>query len=319
MTARLRSLADEWKPVSDLPADRLASRIRSDRIDILIETTGMTGGLSLAALAMGCAPVQVTYCGYPNTTGLKSIDWRIVDSVTDPAGTDQWAAERLMRLDPCFLCYAPPEELGVAVRPRREGPIRFGSFNAAVKFNDALIALWSRVLAACPGSELVLKAIALADSAMREDVLRRLAACGVDKSKVRILEPPSAVADHLRMYEQVDIALDAFPYGGTTTTFEALWMGVPVVTLEGTMHPGRVGTSLLTALGMPELIARSADDYVGIAAGLAADSGRVAELRFTLRKRLIQSPLCDGPAFGARMTAALRSMWRDWCQRQVPA
>ena len=230
------------------------------------------------------------------------------------------AAERLWRLDPCFLCYAPPEELGIEVRARRDGPIRFGSFNAAVKFNDLLFALWARVLAACPGSELVLKAMALGDSTMRADVLRRLASHGVDESRVRILESPVAIADHLRTYEQVDIALDTFPYNGTTTTFEALWMGVPVVTLAGNMHPGRVGASLLTALGMPELTAKNEDDYIRIAAELAADVQRLAGLRRSLRERLISSSLCDGAAFGARFTGALRAMWLDWCaKQQVPA
>jgi predicted O-linked N-acetylglucosamine transferase (SPINDLY family) len=313
ISARLKAMCPAWVQASRLDDAALAERIRAEGIDILIETSGLTIGHRMGVLARRCAPVQVTYCGYPNTTGVPAIDRRIVDSITDPPGAESRCVERLHRLDRCFLCYRPPDEAGpVSFRPVG-GPVTFGSFNAAVKLNGRLLGLWADVLRAVPGSTLILKSFDFRDATLRADVSHRIAGRGVDPARIRILDPTASIADHLRVYEQADIALDTCPYHGTTTTLEALWMGVPVVTLAGTLHAGRVGVSLLTALGLQDLIAADQADYVKIAAGLATDETKRAELRRTLRPRMAASALCDGRAFSSRFERALRAMWREWC------
>ena len=315
VSARLRRLATAWHNVSGQDDGAIAQRIRSDAVDILIETAGLTQGHRLAVMSFRPAPVQVTMVGYPSTTGVAAIDARIVDSFTDPPGAELDCVESLVRIDPCFLCYRPPEE-APPVSPARDGDlITFGCFNAAPKINTPLLELWARVVSAVPGSRLVLKALDFDEPAVREGVLSRLVAAGVDASRVAILPSVPGLREHLARYAEVDIALDTFPYHGTTTTLEALWMGVPVVTLAGDRHASRVGVTLLANAGISDLIASSADRYVAIAAALAADAPRRAALRAGLRSRLEASPLCDAPAYALRLDAALRDLWRRWCAR----
>jgi predicted O-linked N-acetylglucosamine transferase (SPINDLY family) len=315
VTQRLRARADGWRDVASLSPASLAAGIRSDAVDILIETSGLTARHRLDAVALGCAPVQVTFCGYPNTTGLSRVHARWVDSITDPTGAERWSVEPLARLDPCFLCYRPPEEQPGDTAPEREGrgPMVFGSFNATYKLNHELFTLWARVLNSTPGSVLAIKTFELSDPRMKADLSSRLSSAGIASNRFRLLDPAPSFADHLLAYRSVDVALDTFPYAGTTTTLEALWMGVPVVTLAGRAHAGRVGASLLSAIGAPQWIAREEAEYIQKAAALAADATTLAETRRSLRQRVRTSIVCDGPLFAERMERSLRDMWRRWC------
>lgn len=313
VTARLRPLAALWHGAERATDEQLALQVRADGVDILLELSGHTHGGCLPVLNARPASLQGSYCGYPNTTGLGRADLRLVDSLTDPPGAESFSTERLVRIDPCFLCYTPPAESPEPRLPEPGRPITFGSFNAAQKLSDDTVSLWARVLAACPGARLLLKAVNFADAGVRHIVAGRFARAGVSPDRLELRAPTADQRDHLAGYHDVDIALDPTPYAGTTTTCEALWMGVPVVTLAGDRHAARVGVSLLHAAGAPELIAQSSDAFVAISARLVADEAARAAYRATLRDRLRQGVLCDGPAFARRFEAALRSVWRSHC------
>lgn len=315
MTPRLKAKADLWRPLFPSTDDALLRAIREDRVDILVELAGHTSSNRLPVVARRAAPVQVTYIGYPNTTGVPSIAYRIVDSITDPPESDRWATERLVRIDPCFLCYRPPEDAPTPSQPpcAATGRVTFGSFNNLAKISPAAVELWSRIMRDVPGSRLVLKGKALADPAIATRFLARFSAQGISPERLEFLSHTPSTREHLAAYARVDIALDPFPYAGTTTTCEALWMGVPVVTLAGQRHASRVGLSLHTAIGLPDLVADTPERYHAIAAGLAADPPRLVELRRTLRERISSSPICDARRFVPKLEAAYRSMWRAWC------
>ncbi len=317
VTERLRGLCDQWRDMSMANDIGVAQTVANDGIDVLIELSGHTQGHSLAALHLRPAPVQVTYCGYPNTTGLASVDARIVDSITDPPGAEVFASEALVRLDPCFLCYSPPPGAPeVAPLPAlAKGFVTLGSFNSVPKLNARTMALWSRVLERVPTARLALKAQNMVDAELREDLLRRFERAGVARERVTLMLPPESTAAHLASYGSIDIGLEPMPYHGTTTTCEAMWMGVPVVTLAGDRHASRVGASLLSAVGLQELIAASEDEYVERVAALAGDLPRLATMRAGLRARMSVSVLCDQRGFAARFDGAVRGLWREWCTR----
>lgn len=333
VTARLRSLVEQWRWFPTAHTRLLARQMHEDRIDVAIELSGHTKGHQLDAMQSRPAPVQVTYLGYPNTTGLDTIDVRIVDSITDPPGSEKWATEKLARIDPCFLCFKPiqgapelvPSAMSAACESdgggARGGGIKFGSFNLPMKISPGTLAIWRRVLDAVPSSALVLKHAVLDKEWTREQLRTRLGQAGIDSARVTILPPAPSYAGHLGSYANVDIALDTYPYHGTTTTCEAMWMGVPVVTLLGDRHPARVGASLLTAVGLKDLVAKDAVDYVRIATALAADLDMLKAWRTpgpgSLRQAMMNSPLCDGPAFAARFQRAVREAWHAWCAEAI--
>lgn len=314
-TGRLRGWAEEWSTAALGPELAAAAAIRRDGIDILIDLAGMTRGMRSYLLLARAAPVQVNYLGYPNTTGLRTMDVRIVDSITDPAGAERFATERLVRLDPCFLCFAPPASVrDVPPRgPAGAGPVRFASFNNLMKLTPTTLELWKRVMEGVPGSMLLLKAGALSHPGVRERVGREMARLGFDMSRVELAAYANQIRDHYGLYHIVDVGLDPFPYHGTTTTCEALYMGVPVLTLAGEAHASRVGASLLGAIGAPELIARTRDEYVDKAVALGQDAARRSAYHAGLRERLMGSPLGDAPAFARRFEACLREIWRARC------
>jgi len=311
---RLRRRVDRWRWVAGLDTTALLRQIRDDRIDILVELGGHTSSEHLAACARRAAPIQVTYLGYPDTTGVPAMDYRIVDAVTDPPGAEPWATERLERLPGCFLCYQPsPEVPQVAPLPAATaGHITFGSFNNLAKINERVVDLWCRLLARLPDACLLVKNPSFDDPPTREWYAALFAARGIAGERVALRGRTESVADHLALYGEVDIALDTFPYNGTTTTCEALWQGVPVVTVAGGLHMGRVGASLLQAAGHPEWVAEDAEGYLAVAARLAADTARLARIRAGLREEMAASSLCDGAAFTAQAEAAYRQMWHRW-------
>jgi predicted O-linked N-acetylglucosamine transferase (SPINDLY family) len=314
---RLRAMGDSYIDVVRLAPMQLDARIRAERIDVLLELGGHSAGNRLPGLLGKPAPVIVTAIGYPHTTGVPSVDYRVVDSLTDPPGAEAFATERLLRLDPCFLCYRPPTDApDVAAPPSStssDAPIRFASFNALYKLSNEAIALWSRVLNAVPSSVFVLRGAPLDDPAVMSRIRSRFEACGVSGSRVRGVGSVPTTREHLARYEQIDVALDVIPYHGTTTTCEALWMGVPVVSLVGESHASRVGLSLLTNVGHPEWAVRTPDEFVRVASELASDRTRLATIRSGLREQVRRSPLCDEAAYAGRFYAALRECWRTWC------
>jgi predicted O-linked N-acetylglucosamine transferase (SPINDLY family) len=314
-TERLRSLADQWRDIHGWSDKRLVERIQADKIDILVDLAGHTAHNSLTAFARKPAPVQVTYLGYPNTTGLPVIDYRLTDAVVDPEGVDGFFSEELARLPGCFLCYQPLADApAVAPLPAIEaGYLTFGSFNNLSKINPHVVEAWSRAVKAVPNSKLLVKNPALTDPGRRDQYYSLFEAQDIGKEQVELMGHTPTREEHLALYGRVDIALDTFPYNGTATTCEALWMGVPVMTLSGTSHAGRVGKSLLTSVGLDEWIADSSGDFVTKIAELAADVGSLALLRHKLRDRLVASPLCDSETFAHNVEHAYRKMWRRWC------
>src|SRR5215831_9615077 len=251
VTTRLQAFADHWVVTVGLSDQRLAERIRTDGIDILVDIPGHMANDRLLVFARKPAPVQITWLGYPDTTGLKAIDYRLVDAVTDPAGeADAWASETLVRLKGGFLCYSGlrdgPEPTSAPCL--RTGTVTFGSFNNPAKVSTATFDAWAKLLSRLPQARLLLKGISFADAPPRPLFLARLGERGVAADRVELLPPLPGTAEHLTLYHRVDIALDLFPYNTTTTTCEALWMGVPVITLRGHRHSGRVGASLLTRI-----------------------------------------------------------------------
>ncbi|MGA3066387.1 MAG: tetratricopeptide repeat protein [Tepidisphaeraceae bacterium] len=314
-TARLQTLVPQWRNVTRMSYQKVAEMIRSDGIDILVDLAGHTGGNRLLVFARKPAPIQVSYLGYPDTSGISTIDFRMTDGYADPPGmTEKYYSEKLVRLPRSFVCYKPVAEAPeVSALPAlSRGWVTFGSFNALTKMNGQIVALWCRILREVPGSRILIKNAGLFDDLVKREMLERFSAGGIEASRVKLLPQVQTQAAHLKMYEEMDIALDTFPYHGTTTSCEAMWMGVPVVTLEGRRHASRVGVSLLTNLKLTELIAGEPEEYVGIAARLAGDLPRLSGLRAGLRGRMRSSPLMDGAGFAREVEAGYRQMWSQW-------
>ena len=318
VTRRLQASARHWRELQLLDDWAAAALIQRDRIDILVDLDGHTDHNRLAIFALKPAPIQVTYLGYPNTTGLSTVDYRLTDTRADPPGQNaEYYSEQLLRLPQNFSCYGPPAESpAVAPLPAlKRGYVCFGSFNNLAKLTPGVIALWAQVLRAVPGSRLLLKSRPLDDAPTVQGLQARFAAEGIAASRLSLVGHAPGFAAHLAVYGQIDIALDPFPFNGATTTCEALWMGVPVIALAGRCHAARVGVSMLTSIGRQDLIAADGEAYVGIAQRLAGDLGGLAGLRHRLREDMRVSCLCDTKGFTRSLEAAYRRIWQQWCQR----
>jgi protein O-GlcNAc transferase len=313
-TVLLRGLADHWHDIAPLDDDAVARQIAMDGVDILVDLSGHTHGHRLGVFARKPAPLQVTWLGYPTTTGLQSIDYRITDAIADPPGeADACHSEKLLRLPRSQWCYRPhPQAPAVSPLPAlASGGIMFGSFNRLAKLNDGLLALWGRLLADEPAFALTIAT--LMDEGNVARVHATLRAHGAREGQVRVLGD----LDDTRfrnIRSGIDIALDSHPYNGTTTTCEALWAGLPVVTLAGGHGAARNSASLLHAIGLPHLVADNEEDYLRIARELAQDLPALAALRAGLRERMLGHGLCDGPRFTRELEAAYRGIWQDWCE-----
>jgi predicted O-linked N-acetylglucosamine transferase (SPINDLY family) len=296
----------------------VAEMIRKDQIDILVDLAGHTAGNRLLVFARKPAPIQVTYLGYPDATGLSAMDYRLTDVHADPPGmTEQFYSEELLRLPRSFICYRPPSdspEVG-ALPALRKGFITFGSFNHLAKINTQVVDLWSQILKRVPNSRILIKNVGLEDDSTRNEMLERFAAHAIEASRVDLRAKAATYVEHLNLYNEMDIALDTFPYNGTTTSCEAMWMGVPMVTLAGEHHAGRVGLSLLTNIELPQLIAKEPAEYVDAAVKLSADTDNLAAIRLSLRERLADSGLLDAPNFAGDVEAIWRDIWRRYCAR----
>ncbi len=314
LTEQLKAHADLWRAVAYRTDAEIAAQIRDDQIDILIELAGHTAHNALRVMAAKPAPVQVSWLGYPDTTGVATIDWRFSDPIADPPGvSDAASVERLYRLPHGFHCYAPPEEMvEVKPLPALSSPrITFGCFNTLAKLTPEVIDFWARLMGEIPNSQLRLKAAGLHEPSVRRRVLEAFAKAGVEAERIDLVGRLPSQADHFELYNTIDVALDPFPYNGTTTICEAAWMGVPTLTLVGTGQHARMGISLNTRLGLTDFVATTPEGYIAIAQRLEADRDGLARVRQGLRSRMAASPICDGPAFARTFEAALRDMWRQ--------
>lgn len=316
MTERIKPQFAVWRE-SNMGDEALAAQIRADGIDILVDLGGHTKGNRLLAFACKPAPVQVTYLGYFDTTGLESMDYILGNRWLLPEAEEGLYSEKPWRLPDAHLCFTPPD-LQVAVGPlpaAEMGHVTFGCFNRIDKVNSRVVANWAKLLLAVPGSRLYLKSKALGDAAVAEHYRRQFAEHGIGAERL-ILEGESGFEEYLESYHRVDIALDPYPYNGGTTTVQAMWMGVPTLALQGDRYVAHMGESILHAVGMPEWIAKDEEDSVAKAASFAGDLIGLAALRANLRDRLLASPVCDATGFARKLEEAFRGMWRQWCERQ---
>lgn len=308
---KTRQSASAWRDVAGVDDDAMTDIIRADSIDILVDLSGHTNKNRLSVFARHPAPVQATWLGYLNTTGLQAMDYRISDWHTDSRGeTEALHTERLFRMPHSQWCYVPWGDVPLVPQPHADRPeaILFGSFNQFPKLSSATLDLWSRVLRRVPEAQLVI--LDIRDAKTRQTLLDRCAR--IDGARI-VIRGRENLADYYRAVGNVDIALDAYPYNGATTTFDTLWMGVPMVALRGERGISRGGVSILRSLSLPELVADSPEAYVEINERLAHDASWRRELRKTMRGRLAASPLMDTTRFVADLEAGYRQMWRDWC------
>ena len=320
VTDRIRSHCSEWRLIAGMSDESAFRLIQEDGIDILVDLTGHTRNNRMLLFARKPAPVQVSWIGYPATTGLSAMDYKIVDAYTDPPGiTDHFYSEALIRMPESFLCYLPPKDCPEIIRPPvlSAGYICFGSFNNFSKISPVTLDLWAEILQYLPNARLLLKAKCFSDEQMQRDAKKLFSMRNVDSDRIELLPWERTSHAHMSVYNNIDIALDTFPYNGTTTTCEALWMGVPVITLAGKTHASRVGLSMLSNVGLQELIAETKDDYIKKAVQLANDSATLTQLRESLRDRMAQSPLTDAKRFTANLETFYRRIWEKWCSSEV--
>jgi predicted O-linked N-acetylglucosamine transferase (SPINDLY family) len=316
VTGQIRGYADGWQSIVGMTDADVARKIREDRIDVLVDLSMHMGGNRLVIFADKPAPVQVAWLAYPGTTGLPAMDYRLTDPLLDPPGTnDHFYFETSIRLPETFWCYDPfHAQLAVNALPAEsQGFLTFGCLNSFCKVNQQVVQLWARVLKIVARSRLM---ILCPEGSPRERLLNQMQMEGIDSDRIELVAHRRRL-DYLELYHRIDLGLDTFPYNGHTTSLDSFWMGVPVVTLVGQTVVGRAGLSQLTNLGLTELIAHTPDEYVAIAARLAGDLPRLAELRRTLRSRMEGSPLMDAPRFARNIEAAYRQMWRNWCARDI--
>ena len=320
---RLRALATTWRNFVGQPAAAVEAAIGADAPDILIDLAGHTGMTNrLPLFARRLAPVQVTYLGYPNTTGVPAMDYRFTDAVADPAGeSDSFATERLVRFAPTAWAYGPaPEAPEVAAPPcLTNGFVTFGCFNTPAKITERMLELWAGILAKVPGSRLCLKGAGLEGPAVQQRYAAVFGRQGITADRLEFLGRTAETRTHLACYHRLDVALDTAPYNGTTTTCEALWMGVPVISLTGDRHMARVGASLLASVGHKEWSVATEAAYVAKAVELAGDTAKLAAVRSALRDDLRRSPLLDHAGQAARFGQSLRACWQEWCRAKAPA
>jgi len=317
VTERLNGHADHWHQCNAMTLPVLSEFIKSQGIDILIELTGHFSGHKLPVFAARPAPVQISFIGYGNTTGLTRINARFIDAITDPEpSADLLATESLVRLPGCFLCYQPPEsETPPTKSPDGTRPFTLGSFNNLKKLSDSSIGVWSQILTKRPETSLLIKSAKLANEELRTELLERFAEKGIDESRLDLRTFAPTTRDHLDTYNELDLALDTFPYTGTTTTCESLIMGVPTLTLLGQTHAGRVSASLLTAVGCSELVAESESDYIARALDIIDQGTLGKDAREALRNQTLNSPLCDARPYTIKVEDAYRTLWTQWCSK----
>ena len=313
ITNDIMTTCDHWRSIFGITDSEIFKIIRKDKIDILVDLSGHTGKNNLLVFAQKPAPIQVTWLGYPNTTGLSSIDYRFTDIIADPIGeADDLHSEKLLRLPNGFLCFQGNEKVLSKSDPPQThyDYITFGSFNNLSKITSEVIDVWSKILNLIPKSHLILKCRKLKHN--KDYYYELFKNKGIDKDRIQLYEHLPSTSDHLELYNSVDIGLDPFPYNGATTTCEALWMGVPVITLLGDRHAGRVGASILTNVGLKDFIARDIDSYINLAVKMSANTKKLKEIRMTLRRKMQESLLCDARSFAGNVETSYKDMWHNY-------
>ncbi len=311
VSAQIQASSDGWRRIVSWSDPRLANQIREDGIDILVDLSGHAGQDRLLTLARKPAPIQMAHFGYPDTTGLASVDYRITDAHSDPPGmTEPFYTEKLARLPRVAYCYRPTEESGRVETRKTTDPLVFGSVNNIAKLSPDTLATWAKMLREIPDSRLMV----LATSRDLDRTARLLITSGIDPGSLTVL-PRTHSSQFLDLFNQIDVALDPFPYNGGVTTCDAFWMGVPVITLAGNTYVSRQGVSLLTSVGLPDLVAQSPEDYIQIAKKLANSRDELARLRAHLREMMMASPLCDYAGYTRELENFYRSAWRTYCQQ----
>ena len=316
-TDRLKKAADHWCDVTHLSDEQIAQQVREDGIDIFVDLTGHIGPNRLLVLARKPAPIQVTYLGYQNTTGMSAMDYRLTDAQADPPGTtDAYYTEKLVRLPRSFFCYRPADD-SPEVTPlpaSSNGVVTFGSFNSLVKISDQVVRAWLEILGRVPGSRLLILA-------NREGVFERrlrdlTGQRGIVQDRIEVCDRRPH-REYLELIQRADISLDPFPFNGHTTTCDSIWMGVPVLVLEGATYASRFGGSVLRNMGLESWIATSIEAYVETAVWQAEDSGALLKLRHELRPRMAISVLLDSDGFTRNLEHAYRRMWKTWCDSKA--
>lgn len=315
VTDRLRGYADSWIDCESLSDDALATQIRQDGIDILVDVSGHTDGNRLLVFARQPAPVQLSWFGFPATTGLKTMHYRFSDDILDPLGkSEQYYSEKLVRLNRFYAAFTPdPSAPEVGKGPvERNGFVTFASLNSLAKITPTVLELWAEILSGAPDSRLIVQAAGLDQDELQRQIHKFFVKRGVTKKRIS-LRGWSGIDSFLRIGQEADIALDPYPFNGGVTTCHALWMGLPVVTMSGTSAASRVGRSILSRMNMGGLVAENTEQYRDIALGLANDHTQIALMRATVRNRMHSSGLLDGAALAQEVEAAYRTMWRTWC------
>jgi protein O-GlcNAc transferase len=320
VTDLIRTSVEHWRHISGLPDASVYAAIKDDEIDILIDLSGHTAGNRLSVFAMKPATIQIAWLGYSGTSGVDAIDYLIADSLVIPIDGERWYTESIIRIPGSYFCYEPPE---VSSDPYqlpavRTGHITFGSFNNISKVTPEVVAAWAQILNGVTGARLCLKSAVLDDPGVRDRYTGLFAQHGVHPDRLDVLGKTSQ-QELFRLYNQIDIALDPFPYNGTVTSLESLWMGVPVISLEGDRFVSRVGLSILSTLGLGDLVAKSTREYVEIAAGLASRPPLLSALRAGLRSRMTGSALLDHRHFTRQLEAAYHDVWRRRCHGRAGA
>ncbi len=310
LTHRLQAAATKWRDVIGMSDERLVEQIRADRIDILFDLAGHTAHNRLLVFARKPAPIQISWIGYEGTTGLAVMDYLLADHLMVPEGSERHYREKILRMPDGYLCYDPPETAPLVDPPpsSTNGFATFGSFNNLAKITPEVVAVWAKILLAAPTARLTMKYRGLGDQTVKKRFLDLFAAHGVGQERLDLLAW-SSYSDYLATYHQVDLALDPFPFSGSTITCESLWMGVPVITCPGETFASRHSLSHLSNVGLTETIARDSDDYVELAVSLAGDQPRLAAMRSGLRERMAASPLCDGERFATNLMLLLHEAW----------
>jgi protein O-GlcNAc transferase len=312
LTFRLRFATTHWHDTVGMSDDMLAAQLRADQIDILFDLTGHTANNRLLVFARKPVPIQITWIGYEGTTGLATMDYLIADKYMVPEGSEKFYREQVLRMPDGYLCYDPPAAApSVAPLPAlKNGNVTFGSFNNLAKITPEVVAVWAKILQRMPTARLMLKYRGLDDQNVQRRYRDLFASHDIEPQRLDFF-PMSSYADYLATYHQVDVVLDPFPFSGSATTCDALWMGVPVITCPGETFASRHSLSHLSNVGQMETIAHDLDEYVDLAVALASDLPRMAAIRARLREQMAASPLCDGPRFAKNFTALLREVWRE--------
>jgi predicted O-linked N-acetylglucosamine transferase (SPINDLY family) len=319
ITERFKSMPVNWNDIAGMDNEALYKKVCSDKIDILVDLGGHTN-TRMPLFAMRPAPIQVTYLGYINTTGILSMDYIFTDELADPPGSESLHTEKLARLSGCSLCFAPPESAPeCAPSPAlNNGYITFGSLNNFSKINDKVVDAWSNILKQTTGSHLIVKNKSLSDENMREEFLDKFVQQGIDAERIELLGFEPQLKNHLEIYNRIDVALDTFPFSGVTTTCEALWMGVPVLTLLGDRYTSRIASSILNAVSLTPYIAKSVQEYVQKAVFQAQSLEMLKDLRLALRPMMAASNLCDAQGMTSEMEKFYTSFVEEAGQSPAP-